>query len=100
MESHLLPSWGFIDHRDTQVFKFLFLTSQMADDDGFFYIGTSTGDILKLNPRTKLLADTGPAKDKFSLVSRTHQGMVPSALMSFPRQTAQTFGEGGAGEGK
>ncbi|XP_020921926.1 cilia- and flagella-associated protein 52 isoform X2 [Sus scrofa] len=39
----------------------------MASDDSFFYLGTTTGDILKMNPRTKLLADTGPAKDKFSL---------------------------------
>ncbi|OWK14718.1 hypothetical protein Celaphus_00001022, partial [Cervus elaphus hippelaphus] len=40
----------------------------MANDDSFFYLGTTTGDILKMNPRTKLLADTGPAKDKFSLM--------------------------------
>ncbi|XP_053067751.1 cilia- and flagella-associated protein 52 isoform X1 [Acinonyx jubatus] len=39
----------------------------IAVDDSFFYLGTTTGDILKMNPRTKLLADTGPAKDKFSL---------------------------------
>ncbi|XP_029413361.1 cilia- and flagella-associated protein 52 isoform X2 [Nannospalax galili] len=39
----------------------------MAGDDSFFYLGTTTGDILKMNPRTKLLADTGPMKDKFSL---------------------------------
>ncbi|XP_011912771.1 PREDICTED: cilia- and flagella-associated protein 52 [Cercocebus atys] len=39
----------------------------MADDDSFFYLGTTTGDILKMNPRTKLLTDAGPAKDKFSL---------------------------------
>ena len=34
----------------------------MADDDSFFYLGTTTGDILKMNPKTKLLADTGPAQ--------------------------------------
>ncbi|ELW53070.1 WD repeat-containing protein 16, partial [Tupaia chinensis] len=39
----------------------------MANDDSFFYLGTTTGDILKLNPKSKLLVDTGPAKDKFSL---------------------------------
>lgn len=55
----------------------------MADDDSFFYLGTTTGDILKMNPRTKLLADTGPVKDKYSLVSRTCQGMFWSSLMSF-----------------
>lgn len=48
----------------------------MANDDSFFYLGTTTGDILKMNPRTKLLADTGPAKDKFSLVSRDHQSLL------------------------
>lgn len=48
----------------------------MAGDDSFFYLGTTTGDILKMNPRTKLLVDTGPVKDKLSLVSRTQQGMT------------------------
>ncbi|ELK31845.1 WD repeat-containing protein 16 [Myotis davidii] len=41
--------------------------SSMPSDDSFFYLGTTTGDILKMNPRTKLMADTGPVKDKFSL---------------------------------
>ena len=60
----------------------------MADDDSFFYVGTTTGDILKMNPKTKLLADTGPVKDKFSLVSRNHQDMIQSSL-SF--SSAQSF---------
>jgi hypothetical protein len=60
----------------------------MADDDSFFYLGTTTGDILKMNPKTKLLADTGPVKDKFSLVSRNHQDMIQSSL-SF--SSAQSF---------
>ncbi|XP_027830696.1 cilia- and flagella-associated protein 52 isoform X2 [Ovis aries] len=47
--------------------KRIVMSISMADDDSFFYLGTTTGDILKMNPRTKLLADTGPAKDKFSL---------------------------------
>ncbi|XP_031208751.1 cilia- and flagella-associated protein 52 isoform X3 [Mastomys coucha] len=47
--------------------KRIVLCTGMADDDSFFYLGTTTGDILKMNPRTKLLADTGPMKDKFSL---------------------------------
>ncbi|XP_008686226.1 cilia- and flagella-associated protein 52 [Ursus maritimus] len=47
--------------------KRIVMSITMADDDSFFYLGTTTGDILKMNPRTKLLADTGPAKDKFSL---------------------------------
>ncbi|XP_003466261.1 cilia- and flagella-associated protein 52 isoform X1 [Cavia porcellus] len=47
--------------------KRIVLSVAMAEDDGFFYLGTTTGDILKMNPRTKLLADTGPVKDKYSL---------------------------------
>ncbi|XP_021093970.1 cilia- and flagella-associated protein 52 isoform X3 [Heterocephalus glaber] len=47
--------------------KRIVMSIAMADDDSFFYLGTTTGDILKMNPRTKLLADTGPAKDKYSL---------------------------------
>uniref|UniRef100_A0A8D1FLQ2 Cilia- and flagella-associated protein 52 n=1 Tax=Sus scrofa TaxID=9823 RepID=A0A8D1FLQ2_PIG len=47
--------------------KRIVMSISMASDDSFFYLGTTTGDILKMNPRTKLLADTGPAKDKFSL---------------------------------
>ncbi|XP_003340387.1 cilia- and flagella-associated protein 52 isoform X1 [Monodelphis domestica] len=50
----------------TRQLKRVVLSIAMAEDDSFFYIGTTTGDILKLNPRTKLLADTGPVKDKFS----------------------------------
>lgn len=42
---------------------------QMTDDDSFFYVGTSTGDILKLNTKTTLMSDYGPVKQKFSLVS-------------------------------
>ncbi|XP_045055232.2 cilia- and flagella-associated protein 52 isoform X3 [Desmodus rotundus] len=47
--------------------KRIVMSITMASDDSFFYLGTTTGDILKMNPRTKLLADAGPVKDKFSL---------------------------------
>nr|KAF6415330.1 cilia and flagella associated protein 52 [Molossus molossus] len=47
--------------------KRIVMSITMANDDNFFYLGTTTGDILKMNPKTKLLADTGPTKDKFSL---------------------------------
>nr|XP_008994774.1 cilia- and flagella-associated protein 52 isoform X3 [Callithrix jacchus] len=47
--------------------KRIVMSTGMADDDSFFYLGTTTGDILKMNPRTRLLTDAGPAKDKFSL---------------------------------
>ncbi|XP_065591191.1 cilia- and flagella-associated protein 52 [Cyrtonyx montezumae] len=39
---------------------------KMADDDNYFYVGTSTGDVLKVNTRNKLMTDFGPQK-KFSL---------------------------------
>ncbi|XP_054312590.1 cilia- and flagella-associated protein 52 isoform X1 [Pongo pygmaeus] len=47
--------------------KRIVMSIGMDDDDSFFYLGTTTGDILKMNPRTKLLTDAGPVKDKFSL---------------------------------
>nr|XP_018869214.2 cilia- and flagella-associated protein 52 isoform X2 [Gorilla gorilla gorilla] len=47
--------------------KRIVMSVGVDDDDSFFYLGTTTGDILKMNPRTKLLTDAGPAKDKFSL---------------------------------
>ncbi|XP_061477831.1 cilia- and flagella-associated protein 52 isoform X2 [Rhineura floridana] len=39
----------------------------MTDDDSYFYIGTSTGDVLKLNTKSTLMSDYGPLKEKFSL---------------------------------
>lgn len=64
---------------------------QMASDDSFFYLGTTTGDILKMNPRTKLMADTGPVKDKFSLVSGDHSLLCFAVFIDFfyslPMQT-------------
>ncbi|XP_065549457.1 cilia- and flagella-associated protein 52 isoform X2 [Lathamus discolor] len=39
---------------------------KMADDDSYFYIGTSSGDVLKMNTNHKLMTDFGPQK-MFSL---------------------------------
>uniref|UniRef100_A0A8C6JIT2 Cilia- and flagella-associated protein 52 n=1 Tax=Melopsittacus undulatus TaxID=13146 RepID=A0A8C6JIT2_MELUD len=39
----------------------------MADDDSYFYIGTSSGDVLKMNTNNKLMTDFGPQKKMFSL---------------------------------
>ncbi|NXS58914.1 CFA52 protein, partial [Brachypteracias leptosomus] len=39
---------------------------KMADDDNYFYVGTSSGDILKVNMNNKLMTDYGPQKEKFS----------------------------------
>ncbi|XP_048871689.1 cilia- and flagella-associated protein 52 [Brienomyrus brachyistius] len=38
----------------------------IAEDDDFFYCGTSSGDVLKVNLRTKLLNSCWPVKQKFS----------------------------------
>ncbi|KAM8991924.1 cilia- and flagella-associated protein 52 isoform 1-T1 [Ara ararauna] len=40
---------------------------EMADDDSYFYIGTSSGDVLKMNTNSKLMTDFGPQKKMFSL---------------------------------
>ncbi|XP_067164288.1 cilia- and flagella-associated protein 52 [Apteryx mantelli] len=40
---------------------------KMADDDSYFYVGTSSGDVLKLNTNNKLMSDYGPQKEKFSM---------------------------------
>uniref|UniRef100_A0ACB8EJZ5 Cilia- and flagella-associated protein 52 n=1 Tax=Sphaerodactylus townsendi TaxID=933632 RepID=A0ACB8EJZ5_9SAUR len=42
--------------------------AMMTEDDSYFYIGTSTGDVLKLNTKSTLMSDYGPIKEKFSLV--------------------------------
>ncbi|XP_040187051.1 cilia- and flagella-associated protein 52 [Rana temporaria] len=39
----------------------------VAEDDSCFYCGTSTGDILKMNTKTKLLNSCGPQKGRFTL---------------------------------
>ncbi|KAG2461041.1 CFA52 protein, partial [Polypterus senegalus] len=41
---------------------------EVEDDDSFFYGGTSSGDVLKVNLKTKLLNSCAPAKEKFSKV--------------------------------
>jgi len=40
---------------------------QVSEDDEYIYCGTTSGDILQINMRTKLLCHYGPAKEKFSL---------------------------------
>lgn len=39
---------------------------QVTEDDQFFYSGTTSGDILKVNIKTKLFSHYGPMKEKFS----------------------------------
>lgn len=50
----------------------------MAEDDSYFYVGTSSGDILKLYMKSKLMSDYGPVKEKFSLVSGIPLGLFLS----------------------
>ncbi|NXX44697.1 CFA52 protein, partial [Tricholaema leucomelas] len=40
---------------------------KMADDDNYFYVGTSSGDVLRVTTRNKLMTNYGPQKEKFSL---------------------------------
>ncbi|XP_065132931.1 cilia- and flagella-associated protein 52 [Paramisgurnus dabryanus] len=39
---------------------------EIHKDDSFFYCGTTSGDILKVNLKTRLLNSCGPVKQKFS----------------------------------
>ncbi|XP_075898976.1 cilia- and flagella-associated protein 52 [Nelusetta ayraudi] len=40
---------------------------EISEDDQFIYCGTTTGDIMKINMKTRLLASCGPVKAKYSL---------------------------------
>ncbi|TKS67973.1 Cilia- and flagella-associated protein 52 [Collichthys lucidus] len=40
---------------------------EISEDDQFIFCGTTSGDIMKINLRTGLLSDCGPAKKKYSL---------------------------------
>ena len=44
-------------------------------DDKYFYCGTTTGDILKINFETKLLVVYGPSKTRYSLGVETIREM-------------------------
>ncbi|KAM9296141.1 cilia- and flagella-associated protein 52 [Gastrophryne carolinensis] len=47
----------------------------VAEDDSCFYCGTSTGDILKMNSKTRLLSSCAPQKERFS------QGVTSLSLL-------------------
>ncbi|NXJ65043.1 CFA52 protein, partial [Rostratula benghalensis] len=40
---------------------------RMAEDDSAFYIGTTSGDILKVSTKYKMMTECGPQKKKFAL---------------------------------
>ncbi|XP_069728433.1 cilia- and flagella-associated protein 52 isoform X2 [Phaenicophaeus curvirostris] len=50
----------------TAQLKRMFTCVKIADDDSYFYVGTTSGDILKVNTNTKVMASYGPAKKTFS----------------------------------
>ena len=52
-------------------------------EDKFFYCGTTTGDILKINFETKLLVVYGPKKNRFSLGVETVREMKGLNLRIF-----------------
>ncbi|KFO77447.1 WD repeat-containing protein 16, partial [Cuculus canorus] len=44
----------------------VFTCVKIADDDSYFYVGTTSGDILKVNTNTKVMTTYGPEKKTFS----------------------------------
>ncbi|PIK54041.1 hypothetical protein BSL78_09070 [Apostichopus japonicus] len=40
---------------------------EVAEDDSYFYCGTTSGDVLKMNIKNHILSFFGPEKDKFSM---------------------------------
>ncbi|XP_054461063.1 cilia- and flagella-associated protein 52 [Anoplopoma fimbria] len=40
---------------------------EISEDDQLIYCGTTSGDIMKINLKTGLLSDCGPAKEKYSM---------------------------------
>ncbi|NXW82742.1 CFA52 protein, partial [Alopecoenas beccarii] len=40
---------------------------KMTDDDNYFYLGTTSGDVLKVNTSNKMMTACGPQKKKFSM---------------------------------
>lgn len=48
----------------------IFFITQISEDDQLIFCGTTSGDIMKINLRTRLLSDCGPAKAKYSLVGQ------------------------------
>lgn len=54
-----------------------FLPAQISEDDQFLFCGTTSGDILKFNLKTRLLSDYGPKR-----VSAKHSRVGPPPLPS------------------
>ncbi|KAG7274564.1 hypothetical protein CRUP_018956 [Coryphaenoides rupestris] len=83
----------------TSLLKRIITCIEIADDDQFFFCGTTSGDILKVNLKTRLLNICGPVKNKnkfqnmyrFSytnledhqLISSSHSSAVLDAAIPF-----------------
>ncbi|KAE8299975.1 Cilia- and flagella-associated protein 52 [Larimichthys crocea] len=53
---------------------------EISEDDQFIFCGTTSGDIMKINLRTGLLSDCGPAKKKYSLGGAAGKGVTSIAI--------------------
>ncbi|KAK2514678.1 hypothetical protein Q9233_014834 [Columba guinea] len=56
---------------------------KMTDDDDDFYLGTTSGDVLKVNTSSKVVTACGPQKKKFSMVSSSSVTPILSLSCSF-----------------
>ena len=60
---------------------------EISDDDEYMYCGTTSGDLLKVNMKTKLFKCEGPKKNKYS------QGIISLTLAS-PKHVVVGCGDG------
>lgn len=70
LKSHslVLKSYFLISHIILFIVYVDSILTQISGDDQFIYCGTTTGDIMKINMRTRLLTTCGPVKVKYSMV--------------------------------
>lgn len=73
MEKELAPTAG---QPLADAFTPLFSPAQISEDDQFLFCGTTSGDILKFNLKTRLLSDYGPKR-----VSAKHSRVGPAPLL-------------------
>lgn len=69
-------------HRHMNV-QILCVAAQIAEDDQFIFCGTTSGDILKVNLKTRLLNICGPVKNKFTKVGSVLAYCSSSLLIPF-----------------
>lgn len=69
MEKELAPAAG---QPLAEAFTPLLFPAQISEDDQFLFCGTTSGDVLKFNLKTRLLSDYGPKR-----VSAKHSRVGP-----------------------